>query len=123
MKRYPAIVLYVTIFLLSSLYIFLPIACKRIDRDYLTQVNMGLTFRSVPYDRARVNIPYSYDADATGLPGATIRYSLALSPTGMTIDATTGEVSWTPDATHLGLHPVEVLAGPPPARPLPRRTR
>jgi hypothetical protein len=87
----------------------IPIACKKVDRDYLVSVG-GLFFSTNPIDRARVNIPYTYDADATGIATATISYALALFPAGMTIDATTGQVSWTASATQLGSHAVEILA-------------
>ena len=40
---------------------------------------------------------YRYDADASGNPYAT--YSLITYPTGMTINATTGLINWTPGST------------------------
>ena len=39
---------------------------------------------------------YSYDVDATGTPAPT--YSLSTSPAGMSINSTTGLVTWTPSA-------------------------
>lgn len=41
--------------------------------------------------------PYAYQATATDADGDTLSWSLANAPAGMTIDATTGLVSWLPD--------------------------
>ncbi len=49
---------------------------------------------------------YSYEADATGGPRPT--FSLLSGPTGMTIDAATGLVTWT--ATTEGSYPVSISA-------------
>jgi glucose/arabinose dehydrogenase len=46
---------------------------------------------------AIVNVPYTYDVDAAGTPSPT--YSLDVFPSGMTIDPTTGVISWTPTST------------------------
>ncbi|MCB0164434.1 MAG: putative Ig domain-containing protein [Anaerolineae bacterium] len=52
---------------------------------------------STPVTQATIGEAYSYDVNATGLPMPT--YSLvAPVPTGMTIDATTGVINWTPNA-------------------------
>ncbi len=42
------------------------------------------------------NVAWTYDADAESESDLTIKYKLDNEPTGMTIDATTGVVSWTP---------------------------
>ncbi|MEZ4699240.1 MAG: putative Ig domain-containing protein [Rhodothermales bacterium] len=49
---------------------------------------------------------YSYDVNATGNPAPT--FSLSESPTGMTIDATSGLITWAPD--QVGPYPVTVVA-------------
>jgi glucose/arabinose dehydrogenase len=46
---------------------------------------------------AVINAPYTYDVNATGNPAPT--YSLTVFPAGMTINPTTGVISWTPPAT------------------------
>lgn len=49
---------------------------------------------STPITTAVLNTPYTYDVDASGNPDPT--YSLLVAPPGMTIDSTTGVISWTP---------------------------
>ena len=51
---------------------------------------------------------YSYDVDASGIPEP--NYSLITSPAGMTINSTTGVITWTPTAGQLGSNPVTVRA-------------
>jgi hypothetical protein len=53
---------------------------------------------SAPVTTATVNQPYIYDADATDADGDTLAYALTEAPQGMTIDAQTGVISWTPAA-------------------------
>ncbi|MEM7167251.1 MAG: putative Ig domain-containing protein [Planctomycetota bacterium] len=55
-----------------------------------------------------INVPYSYQVVATGMPSPT--YSLTAAPVGMTIDVTDGLIDWTPMATDLGTHMVTVQA-------------
>jgi glucose/arabinose dehydrogenase len=54
-------------------------------------------FTSTPVTNAIAGAAYAYDADADGNPAPT--YSLPTAPAGMSIDAATGEISWTPAAT------------------------
>ncbi len=66
-------------------------------------------FTSTPVTTARVNQPYGYDANATDLDaGDTLTFSLTTAPSGMTIDAVTGVISWRPTAVQTGAHPVAV---------------
>jgi lysophospholipase L1-like esterase len=55
------------------------------------------TITSDPVTEAFVGQPYTYDVAATGTPSPT--YALAAAPEGMTIDAATGAIFWTPEAT------------------------
>ena len=55
------------------------------------------SFTSTPVTQAVVNAPYPYQAVATGQPPAT--YSLTTTPSGMSINATTGAITWTPGTT------------------------
>ena len=61
---------------------------------------------STPVITATVGQAYSYDVNASGSPTPT--YALTTAPTGMTIDETTGLISWTPLA--IGNFNVEVQA-------------
>jgi len=64
---------------------------------------------STPVTTATAGKLYTYDVDATGIPAST--YSLTTSPSGMTINSTTGVISWIPDAnTQLGSNSVTVQA-------------
>ncbi len=54
-------------------------------------------FTSSPVLAGVLGQPYSYDADATGNPAPA--YSFQTAPAGMSINNTTGLISWTPSAT------------------------
>lgn len=43
--------------------------------------------------------PYSYDVNATDSDGDSLAYSLTTKPSGMTINSSTGLITWTPNAT------------------------
>lgn len=53
---------------------------------------------------------YQYDVQASGEASANIRYRLVNSPAGMTIDAQTGVISWTPGGTAQGPFAITVIA-------------
>lgn len=55
--------------------------------------------------------PFSYDVEATDPDGDTLSYSLLQSPTGMTIDANSGLIQWTPNANGTFAVTVEVSDG------------
>lgn len=59
---------------------------------------------SVPITEAEVGLPYSYDVEASGTPAPS--FALLTSPSGMSIDASTGLIAWTP--TQGGLFSVTV---------------
>ncbi len=76
---------------------------------YSVVIPMKPSFTSTPVTDARVGEPYSYDAEAFGVPAPT--YALAASPTppaGMSINSSTGLISWTPGTA--GSYPVAVEA-------------
>jgi len=52
---------------------------------------------STPVTEAYEGKPYMYDVEASGYPAPT--YTLSVAPAGMTINETTGLISWTPAAT------------------------
>jgi RHS repeat-associated protein len=55
-------------------------------------------FESTPSFLATINKLYQYEAVATDPDGGSVTYELITSPSGMTIDATTGLVEWTPNS-------------------------
>ncbi len=63
-------------------------------------------FTSSPILTAVAGAAYTYDADASGNPTPT--FALLVSPTGMSIDAATGIINWTP--TNPGNYPVTIQA-------------
>lgn len=58
---------------------------------------------------AAPDVPYALAVDASDPdPGDSLAYSLDESPTGMTIDAGSGLIEWTPTAGQAGAHPAVV---------------
>jgi len=57
---------------------------------------------STPGIKATVGQQYKYDADASGNPLPT--YSLLANPSGMSINSTTGEITWTPSSATANGH-------------------
>ncbi|MGB2985952.1 MAG: putative Ig domain-containing protein, partial [Phycisphaerae bacterium] len=66
-------------------------------------------FTSVPKTTARPGVLYEYDVEATTVSG-TITFALTTFPSGMSIDPTTGSISWTPGALQVGITDVTVVA-------------
>ena len=64
---------------------------------------------STPITTATVGQPYSYDVDAVDPDaGDTLTFSLTLAPTGMSINASSGVIQWTPAAGQVGANNVTV---------------
>ena len=68
-------------------------------------------FISVANVHATVGLSYQYDGDGTveASGAAPITYSLDFGPGGMVLD-NNGLLSWTPDASQIGAHPVQITA-------------
>jgi hypothetical protein len=65
---------------------------------------------STPPTQAAPGTLYAYDVGARDADvGDTLTYSLPLKPQGMTIDASTGAVRWTPSQGQVGTHSVQVM--------------
>lgn len=72
-------------------------------------VNDAPTFTSTPVTKATVGKEYNYDVNATDPDIVdTLVYSLIIEPMGMTIDAATGLIKWTPTSTQTGANEVAV---------------
>src|SRR5690606_30900322 len=59
-------------------------------------VNDAPSITSTPSTSATEGAPYQYNASATDADSATLTWTLLTSPAGMTINASTGAISWTP---------------------------
>jgi hypothetical protein len=75
----------------------------------VTPVNDAPSITTQPVTGATVGLPYSYDVNAIDPENNTLTYSLTQFPTGMTINPTTGLISWAPAAAQAGANPVTVL--------------
>jgi cytochrome c peroxidase len=65
-------------------------------------VPVGPTFISTPVTTASELLPYSYQVQATDEDNMAMTYSLTKFPSGMTINASTGLISWTPNSSAAG---------------------
>jgi len=72
-------------------------------------VNDAPKFTSTPVTTATVDKEYNYDVNATDPDIVdTLVYSLIIEPVGMTIDAATGLIKWTPTGEQTGANDVAV---------------
>lgn len=71
--------------------------------------NVAPTITSTPLTTASVGKAYTYAVLANDIEADALRFSLANAPIGMTIDAATGLIQWTPEATQVGTQNVEIL--------------
>jgi hypothetical protein len=60
--------------------------------------NSAPVIESDPATTAKEGATYTYDVEATDPNEDALTYSLTVSPTGMTINSTTGVITWTPAA-------------------------
>jgi len=75
--------------------------------------NAAPTFTSTPVVTARVGTAYAYTARATDPDGDALSYSLTLAPAGMTINAISGAIAWTPTVAQVGTQEVTIRAADP----------
>ena len=91
MKRTKRVKTFSSILLL--IFLFLITGCTG-----TVPTNNTPTINSIPLTSSLVDALYTYNVEATDTDGDTLTYSLTSSPTGMTIDSSTGVISWTPNA-------------------------
>ena len=70
--------------------------------------NSSPVIESDPVTTAKEGAAYTYDVEATDPNEDTLTYSLTISPTGMTINSTTGVITWTPTESQVGENEVVV---------------
>ena len=71
--------------------------------------NQPPSITSIPPVEATATQPYSYDVEALDPnAGDVLRFDLDTAPVGMTIDATSGVINWTPAESQLGAAAVSV---------------
>ena len=70
------------------------LAPRTVSVTALDNNNAAPVITSSPVTSGIAGAPYRYDVNATGNPAPT--YSLSVAPSGMTINSSTGLISWTP---------------------------
>jgi YD repeat-containing protein len=73
-------------------------------------VNHAPVITSTPPFAATIGSVYQYHVTAADADGDPLTFELLDMPDGMTIDPTTGVITWTPGASQIGLHTVVVAA-------------
>ncbi len=68
------------------------------------------TITSMPVTSATANSPYIYTVVASDPAGNAMAYSLDVAPAGMTIDAASGKIGWTPFTAQAGANAVTARA-------------
>ncbi|MEW5936609.1 MAG: putative Ig domain-containing protein, partial [Candidatus Thermoplasmatota archaeon] len=80
-----------------------------VSKTVVIVINYSPVITSTPVTTAIEDSPYIYDVDATDQDGDTLTFSLTTFPTGMTINSTTGIITWTPTNDQVGDNTVVVL--------------
>jgi hypothetical protein len=75
----------------------------------ILNVNDAPVITSSPVTEVVDGSPYSYDVQATDEDGDTLTYSLASAPAGMSINSTTGVISWNPGQSNIGDRSISVV--------------
>ncbi|MBU1035846.1 Ig domain-containing protein [bacterium] len=70
--------------------------------------NSSPVIESDPITTAKEGAVYTYEVEAVDPDGDTLEFSLLVQPTGMTINSTTGAISWTPTEGQIGDNEVVV---------------
>jgi hypothetical protein len=78
------------------------------DLVFLGQLNQNPAFTSQPVLQGNAGRPYVYQAQATDpdKDRNQLTFSLLAGPSGMTVDKTTGNVTWSPATADIGTHNV-----------------
>lgn len=79
------------------------------DLVFLGHLNQVPTITSQADVEALIGREYRYAVQATDPEDDRLTYSLSAAPAGMTINASTGVITWNPTSTTIGTHDVTVL--------------
>lgn len=71
--------------------------------------NQPPVITSAPVTNAEAGSAYFYDVNATDANGDVLSFSLSVAPAGMTINASSGVISWVPGNGQIGNQPVTVV--------------
>ena len=76
--------------------------------SFLPYGNIPPVLSSTPPTTAKVEYLYTYDVNANDFEDDILTYSLLIFPEGMTIDSSTGAITWTPTKEQIGGNEVTV---------------
>jgi len=74
----------------------------------VTAANVAPSISSVAPTTAKQGVVYSYNVNATDSNNDSLTFSLTSAPTGMSINASSGVISWTPTSSQVGVQNVSV---------------
>ena len=74
----------------------------------LAPTNRPPRFTSTPVLQTSISQQYSYNSTAVDADGGRLTYALQSAPSGMTIDPSTGKVSWAATAADIGRHAIAI---------------
>lgn len=85
---------------------------RRVTHDvrWLVPSNRAPHFESAPLTRATPGATYSHRASASDPDGDPVTFRLEVGPAGMSLDSTTGLLTWAPSAEDAGTHTVTIVA-------------
>src|SRR5205814_566301 len=72
------------------------------DVTLLAPGNVAPVFTSTPPTQGTSDTAYQYAPTVSEANGDSLTFRLTVAPAGMTVDATTGVLTWTPTAAQLG---------------------
>jgi fibro-slime domain-containing protein/RHS repeat-associated protein len=78
--------------------------------DYNFGEHRAPVFSTNPVTEINAGAIYAYDADAADLEQDQITYSVVRGPSGLTVNSSTGQVSWSPTTANVGTHAVVLHA-------------
>ena len=73
---------------------------------FLAKPNSPPTFTSVPVIETHAGRSYDYEAQATDPDGDPLTYAILAAPRTMSIHPSTGQLTWIPAESDLGVHPI-----------------